>query len=87
MNSLSVLDCIEEKVLCVTAGEKKYFENGEAAKKYYSSLSGKFTIKKISVKETMLALTIEDMAAEIDTANKEFVENYKKENGVEPSFF
>ena len=87
MNNIGVLDCIEGKVLCITAGEKKYFESGEAAKAYYSSLNGKFAIKRISVEGKTLILTIEDMTDEIDSVNKDFTEKYKKENGVEPSFF
>ena len=57
--------------------KKNVFENEKAAEEYYATLYGKYEVREISVKKGLLTLS----------NNKSFIEEYKKENGVEPSFF
>ena len=71
----------------MTNGEEKVFENEKAAEEYYATLYGKYEVREISVKKGLLILSVENITAEIAANNKSFIEEYKKENGVEPSFF
>ena len=74
-----MFQCVKESIVCVTNGEEKVFENEKAAEEYYATLYGKYEVREISVKKGLLTLSVENITA--------FIEKYKKENGVEPSFF
>lgn len=83
----NVFDIIKESVVCVAENEQKTFSNGEEAKAYYTDMPGKFSVQNICSKDGVLTLELKDIIAEIEAANREFVESYKEQNGVEPSFF
>ncbi len=82
-----ILNNIDQELICLIDGEERLFRCGKDAiaelkkdKKYYSLIA-------ITAKNSIIILTIKDIKAEIQAKNDQFIADYKKRFGHEPSFF
>ncbi len=68
-------------------GEVSEYMDGNDAVEKFSKLSKTISLKSIYAKDSMLVLALSDVSNEIEKKNNEFTDVYKRQFGIEPSFF
>ncbi len=82
-----LLNNINQEVICVIEGEEKGFQNGKLAIDELRKDGKRYAFMDIAARNNVIVLTIKDVMEEIQSKNEEFIADYKRRFGYEPSFF
>ncbi len=82
-----LLNNINQEVICVIEGTEKEFQNGKLAIDELRKGGKRYAFMDIAARNNVIVLTIKDVTEEIQSKNEEFIADYKRRFGYEPSFF
>lgn len=85
--SLILKNCNQNVICIVDDTEKLYVSGIEAANELRKEVNKKYSLVGISAKNSTIVLMIKDISKEIESQNEEFIKDYKRRFGYEPSFF
>lgn len=84
---LLIFKCINQAVICNVEGNSMSFQNGSEAIAKLQETNKHYSPINISAKNDTVVISIKDITEEIQQSNEDFIKNYKKRFGYEPSFF
>ncbi len=84
---VELLKCINGQLQFIIDGEvSEYMDGNDAIEKLCVS-SKTISLKNIYAKGNILILVLSDVSNETEKKNNEFIDVYRKQFGIEPSFF
>lgn len=84
---LLIFKCINQAVICNVEGNSMSFQNGSEAIAKLQETNKHYSPINISAKNDTVVISIKDITEEIQQSNEDFIKDYKKQFGYEPSFF
>lgn len=84
---LIIFKSINQEFICSVDGDSMSFKNGSEAIAKLQKTNKHYAPINISAKNDTVVISIKDITEEIQQSNEDFIKDYKKRFGHEPSFF
>lgn len=84
---LLIFKCINQAFICNVEGDTMSFQNGSEAIAKLQETNKHYSPINILAKNDTVVISIKDITEEIQQSNEDFIKDYKKRFGYEPSFF